>query len=218
MSDPRKGSAEELREPCAVCGGTLEKPCKHILGSPHRLARLLSKAYAASREQAPEPTRRLMHCPGDSPSVTHYEDTDCAEAGCVPVGEQGREQATATPQVTRFAEFDDIGHPFQVWWERHGQFMLSGGGRRESIWAARGWIAREQMACGVEVTGDSLHEERGQAGVPSPAATSEREWCDVCGMHHTDNWSDCRLIQLIRGPLCISIRNEDKTCNTQKTD
>jgi hypothetical protein len=31
--------------------------------------------------------RRLMHCPVDSPGVTHYEDEDCKEAGCVPVQE-----------------------------------------------------------------------------------------------------------------------------------
>jgi hypothetical protein len=63
-------------------------------------------------------------------------------------------------EITRFEEFDDTDHPFRIWWEKHGQFMLAGGGRRESIWAARGWIAREQMKCGVEVTGDSLHEKR----------------------------------------------------------
>jgi hypothetical protein len=90
----------------------------------------------------------------------------------IPSHQGGREQAT--PQVTRFADFNDDDHPFRIWWQKHGQFMLSGGGVRESIWTARGWIAREQMACGVEVTGDSLHE-RGQASVPSPTATAETE-------------------------------------------
>ncbi len=65
-----------------------------------------------------------------------------------------------TCETTRFSDFDDVGHPFRIWWEEHGQFMLSGGGRRESIWAARGWIAREQMAQGQPVTGDSMHEEK----------------------------------------------------------
>jgi hypothetical protein len=62
------------------------------------------------------------------------------------------------PEVTRFNDFDDETHPFRQWWTKHGQYMLSGGGRRESIWAARGWIAREQLASGVEVTGESRGE------------------------------------------------------------
>ncbi len=57
---------------------------------------------------------------------------------------------------TRFDEFDDSEHPFQKWWKEHGQYMLAGGGRREMIWACRGWIAREQLATGVEVTGKSI--------------------------------------------------------------
>jgi hypothetical protein len=64
-------------------------------------------------------------------------------------------KAMSEPLITRFTDFDDTDHPFRKWWETHGQFMLSGGGRRESIWAARGWIAREQLAQGVEVTGES---------------------------------------------------------------
>ena len=36
--------------------------------------------------------------------------------------------------------------------------MLSGGGRREFIWACRGWIAREQYGEGEKVTGESLNE------------------------------------------------------------
>lgn len=71
---------------------------------------------------------------------------------------------------TRFNDFDDDAHPFRKWWQEHGQFMLSGGSRRESIWAARGWIAREQMACGAEVTGDSMHER-----VSSPGADTEQK-------------------------------------------
>lgn len=61
---------------------------------------------------------------------------------------------------TRLSDFDDKDHPFRRWWEEHGQFMLSGGGRKESIWAARGWIAREQLICGVEVTGESINERQ----------------------------------------------------------
>lgn len=58
---------------------------------------------------------------------------------------------------TRFDEFDDSEHPCNRWWEEHGQYMMSGGGRREFIWACRGWIAREQLAAGVDVTGDPLN-------------------------------------------------------------
>ena len=61
---------------------------------------------------------------------------------------------------TRFRDCEDLRHPFQKWWKEHGQYMLSGGGRRERIWAYRGWIAREQMSDGVEVTGESLGEKR----------------------------------------------------------
>ena len=61
---------------------------------------------------------------------------------------------------TRFRDFDNPKHPFQKWWKAHGQYMMSGGGRREMIWAARGWIAREQMTDGVEVTGESSRERR----------------------------------------------------------
>jgi len=61
-------------------------------------------------------------------------------------------------QYTRLAEFDDADHPFRQWWNEHGQYMMSGGGRRESIWAARGWVAREQLSEGIEVTDDSMHE------------------------------------------------------------
>jgi hypothetical protein len=59
---------------------------------------------------------------------------------------------------TRFAEFDDADHPCSKWWEEHGQYMMSGGGRIQFIWACRGWIAHEQFASGVEVTGESLNE------------------------------------------------------------
>jgi hypothetical protein len=61
---------------------------------------------------------------------------------------------------TRFRDFDNPSHPFQKWWKEHGQYMRSGGGRNEMIWACRGWIAREQMTDGVEITGDSLNERR----------------------------------------------------------
>jgi hypothetical protein len=63
---------------------------------------------------------------------------------------------------SRFNDFDDADHPFRKWWEEHGQFMLSGGGRRESIWAARDWIAREQLGFDKEVTGESLSGERAE--------------------------------------------------------
>jgi len=111
--------------------------------------------------------------------------------------------ATPEPKITRFAEFDDADHPFRKWWEEHGQFMLSGGGRRESIWAARGWIAREQLLCGKEVTGDSMHEAaqslssptQAQESAESLAKTWDEEFgdhthCDVCG-------TDCRSLYIL---------------------
>jgi len=61
---------------------------------------------------------------------------------------------------TRFRDFDNPQHPFQKWWKAHGQFMMAGGGRAQMIWACRGWIAREQMTDGVEVTGESMGERR----------------------------------------------------------
>ncbi len=69
---------------------------------------------------------------------------------------------------TRFRDFDDPRHPFQKWWKEHGQFMFSGGGRNQMLWAARGWIAREQMIDEVEITGESMHEKR-----------PHRRWRDV---------------------------------------
>jgi Protein of unknown function (DUF551) len=80
--------------------------------------------------------------------------------------------AQSGPQ-TRFGEFDDVDHPFNIWWQKHGQFMMSGSGRKQFIWACRGWIAREQLAEGVEVTGDSLHETK--AAQPGPG-------CQECGL------------------------------------
>lgn len=66
--------------------------------------------------------------------------------------------STGEANGTRFQEFDDADHPCQKWWNEHGQYMMSGGGRREFIWACRGWIAHEQLAEGVEVTGESIRE------------------------------------------------------------
>lgn len=73
------------------------------------------------------------------------------------------------PGETRFAEFDDSEHPCNKWWQEHGQFMMAGGGRRQFIWACRGWIAREQLAAGVEITGDSLNESRTHPAEPQVA-------------------------------------------------
>lgn len=77
------------------------------------------------------------------------------------------------PSPTRFLEFDDTDHPANKWWQEHGQYMMSGGGRNQFIWACRGWIAREQLYEGVPVTGDSLSkkppEAAEQAGEPGEA-------------------------------------------------
>lgn len=93
------------------------------------------------------------------------------------------DRGTATPVETRHDDFDNADHPFRKWWEEHGQFMLAGGGRRESIWAARGWIAREQLGFGVEVTGDSL-KERAQTATPVETASGWR--CFHCDEVFTD--------------------------------
>lgn len=60
--------------------------------------------------------------------------------------------------ATRFRELE-WPHPFEKWWQKHGQYMMSGGGHRERIWAFRGWIAREQLMDGSKVTGECLNEK-----------------------------------------------------------
>ena len=57
-------------------------------------------------------------------------------------------------QTTRFDDCESRTHPFGRWWREHGQYMMAGGGRREMIWAFRGWIAREQYLQRVKVTGE----------------------------------------------------------------
>ena len=89
--------------------------------------------------------------------------------------------AAGTTTETRFDEFNDDSHPCNIWWKEHGQYMLSGGGRRDFIWACRGWIAREQLMRGVEVTGDSLHEDRVATVAPVEAKP------DVCPVCYSDN-------------------------------
>jgi hypothetical protein len=74
-------------------------------------------------------------------------------------------------QQTRFEEFDDANHPANKWWREHGEYMLSGGGRREFIWACRGWIAHEQYIEGAEVTGDSLCEIKSEVATRPVSGT-----------------------------------------------
>lgn len=98
-------------------------------------------------------------------------------------GAESRVPAQPVSGDTRFADFDDASHPFRKWWNEHGQYMMSGGGRRQSIWAARGWIAHEQLASGIEVTGDSLAEARRAA--PSPEPPTDTNAC-TCPCHQDD--------------------------------
>ncbi len=77
------------------------------------------------------------------------------------------------PDATRFEEFDDPQHPAHIWWEKHGQYMMAGGGRKEYIWACRGWIAREQLLHGAEVTGESMHEHAASPAVPPKLAAEQ---------------------------------------------
>jgi hypothetical protein len=93
--------------------------------------------------------------------------------------------------MTRFEEFDDVGHPMKEWWDKYGQYMMSGGGRREFIWACRGWIAHEQLVSGVEVTGDSLNEIK--PIMPPPVhfiskASEHEQTQDCCGDRYSCNY------------------------------
>ena len=93
--------------------------------------------------------------------------------------------------ATRFQDFDDPTHPANSWWEKHGQFMMSGGGRQQFIWACRGWIAREQLADGVEVTGESNREDEGvaaPAGEEDQRAELEKEWMAQSEWLDFTNW------------------------------
>ncbi|MGB2626448.1 MAG: hypothetical protein WAK20_06640 [Candidatus Acidiferrum sp.] len=114
--------------------------------------------------------------------------------------------AQSAAPTTRFEDFYDEAHPFQVWWHKHGQYMPFGGGMRESIWAARGWIAREQMACGVEITGDSLHEKRESAAPPAEQyepieRTKERALACAKGGHAIRfHQCDCGIKQNVDAP------------------
>lgn len=83
-------------------------------------------------------------------------------------------QSSTGSQTTRFDDFDDSGHPCRIWWEEYGQLMMSGGSRRSFIWASRGWIAREQLAEGVKVTGESSRETP-KAVAQSPIPVEEEE-------------------------------------------
>lgn len=99
--------------------------------------------------------------------------------------------------MTRFAEFDDADHPFRKWWDEHGQYMMAGGGRKESIWAARGWIAREQLACGVEVTGEST---RGTSSVPGVEGQRTSRQKDSLQQNGTV-YSDAALLRIQEGEI-----------------
>jgi len=111
-----------------------------------------------------EPTRELTQADADKLAETILqlprEQFFRKEIRAI-IWQAAREAPPATGEgwiENRFDEFEDDSHPFRKWWTEHGQYMMSGGGRRESIWAARGWIAREQLACGAKVTGESLRE------------------------------------------------------------
>ena len=58
------------------------------------LAGAVAEAYAAHlRSSSGDVAERLMHCPGDSPGVTHHEGPDCAKTGCTPVSADVAERA-----------------------------------------------------------------------------------------------------------------------------
>lgn len=100
--------------------------------------------------------------------------TECDRLNATP-GVSGEAQPSAQ---TRFQEFDDSDHPANKWWQEHGQYMMSGGGRRQFIWACRGWIAREQLYEGVPVTGDSLCEKQEKRPFDAGEAQPLRIDCD----------------------------------------
>jgi len=93
------------------------------------------------------------------------------------------EAAMANSGRSRSKDFDDVTHPFNIWWQKHGQFMMSGGGRKQFIWACRGWIAREQLAEGVEVTGETE---------PEPISGEASPLCEHCGLPESkhEEWHD----------------------------
>ena len=125
-----------------------------------------------------DPIWKHIHLDVFNGAISYYRT--CRNAVAEPITEDESEGAVVapTPQTattsTRFADFDEADHPFCKWWKAHGQYMLSGGARRESIWAARGWIAREQLADGVEVTGDSLHEDASPSLTETPQPKGEK--------------------------------------------
>jgi hypothetical protein len=101
---------------------------------------------------------RLLHEAADF--IENGMPTDMEELEQLRIMRQETRPIKGAALASRFHDFDDAAHPANIWWRKHGEYMLSGGGRREFIWACRGWIAREQLAEGVEVTGESLHESR----------------------------------------------------------
>ena len=112
--------------------------------------------WQAAREAAPLVKYEAV---GDGLCSTHTGGPHPIERACKNWKPAAARPATGEGWIeNRFDEFEDDSHPFRKWWTEHGQYMMSGGGRRESIWAARGWIAREQLACGAKVTGESLRE------------------------------------------------------------
>jgi hypothetical protein len=102
-------------------------------------------------------------------------------------------ESRSAPEQTRFNEFADEDHPCNKWWKEFGQFMMSGGGRPEFIWACRGWIAREQLAEGVEVTGDSLREERKAEASSSAPLPKDGELRCTCPEIFDGTDSTCTL-------------------------
>ena len=131
------------------------------------------KAEAVTGGAAPDRIAELAErlvAPGAK--AEHVSASECHEIRDFIVALAGG-AAQPTPE-TRFDEFDDESHPANKWWKEHGQYMRAGGGRNEFIWACRGWIAREQMACGVEITGDSLHENRADSRASLDASKEKR--------------------------------------------
>jgi hypothetical protein len=174
ISEAALAAREEAIKAVVDAGCTFRRTGKGLsLVFPPPAPPVASNPIAETSEPAPPDAEAFINKLTDGLSAVAANLIGARFYSAIASGEiimPGASPAESSPHglTTRFAEFDDDDHPAQKWWKEHGQYHMSGGGRREFIWACRGWIAREQLYAGVPVTGDSLHEK-------PPAASPLRE-------------------------------------------